>query len=197
MKKIFTILMVLVMVFAIGGCGGSDNSAKAPAAPAKKAEAAESIVGKKTLIAYFSLSGNTEIAAKDAQKIIGKADLFKIETVQTYPASHDFARKELENNVLPALKVAKTPNLKEYEVVFIGYPIWWHEAPMAVYSWLKENDLSGKTVLLFCTSGGNQIDETLPRLHKTLPNSKIIDGPTINRPVGMDEWLGQLGYGKK
>lgn len=68
---------------------------------------------------------------------------------------------------------------------------------MAVYSWLKENDLSGKTVLLFCTSGGNQIDQTLPRLHKALPNSKIIDGPTINRPIGMEEWLEQLGYGKE
>lgn len=197
MKKILTVLMMLMMVIAVCGCGSSAKTAGTPTAPGKKAEAAESIVGKKTLIAYFSLSGNTETAAKDAQKIIGKADLFKIETIKTYPASHDYAKKELENNELPALKVTKTPNLKDYEVVFIGYPIWWHEAPMAVFSWLKENDLSGKTVLLFCTSGGNQIDQTLPRLHKALPNSKIIDGPTINRPVGMDEWLEQLGYVKK
>ena len=200
--RLLLLICSLVMCFALSACGSSSapsGQAAASGVSAKTSDAAPaaSLPGKKTLIAYFSYSGTTQRAAQDAAKITG-GDLFRIETVTPYPGAYrectEVAKAELKQNRRPALKTPQVPGLKDYEVVFIGYPIWWHEAPMAVYSFIEQNDLSGKTVVLFCTSGGNSIDQTLPRLHKALPNATIIDGITVNRPTGIDEWLGKLGY---
>lgn len=202
MKKLITVLMLVIVAILAAACGGQTPSSAAQPAPAKTAAtaAAESLQGQKTLIAYFSYSGTTERAAQDAQKLVG-GDLFKIATVNPYPSAYrectEVAKAEMQNDARPALQ-GQLPNTQDYDVIFIGYPIWWHQAPMAVFSFIEQSNLNGKTVVLFCTSGGSDISETLPKLHDALSkqNAKVIDGITVNRPEGIDEWLVRLGYKK-
>lgn len=199
MKKLITVLMLIFVSLFAAACGGQAPSGAAQPAPAPKA-AVESLQGQKALIAYFSYSGTTERAAQDVQKITG-GDLFKITTVNAYPSAYrectEVAKAELQNDARPELQ-GKLPDAQNYDVIFIGYPIWWHQAPMAVFSFIEGSDLNGKTVVLFCTSGGSDISETLPKLHDALSkkNARVIDGITVNRPEGVDEWLPRLGYKK-
>ena len=202
MKKLITILTLVIAAMLAAACGGQSQSSAAQPQAAKQTAtaAADSLVGKKTLIAYFTYSGTTERAAQDAQKIIG-GDLFKIATVNPYPSAYrdctEVAKAEMENDARPALQ-GTLPDTQQYDVIYIGYPIWWHQAPMAVFSFIEKSNLQGKAVVLFCTSGGSPIEETLPKLHEALAKSqaKVIDGITVNRPEGVDEWLAKLGYKK-
>lgn len=202
MKKLITVLILVLVALIVTACGGQTPSNAAQHAPAKTAPtaASEGLQGKKTLIAYFTYSGTTERAAQDAQKIIG-GDLFKIATVNPYPSAYrectEVAKAEMQNDARPALQ-GTLPDTQNYDVIYIGYPIWWHQAPMAVFSFIEKSNLSGKTVVLFCTSGGSDISETLPKLHDALnkKQAKVIDGITVNRPQGVDEWLAKLGYKK-
>lgn len=115
----------------------------------------------KTLVAYFSASGNTKAVAETAAKALG-ADLFEIAPQQPYTvADLDYKDETSRSSVemrdpasRPAMK-AKVENMGQYDTVLIGYPIWWGEAPHIVYTFVENNDLSGKKVLPFCTSGSS------------------------------------------
>ena len=137
---------------------------------------------KSILIAYFSQTGNTEMMAEEIQSQIG-GDLFKIETAEDYPSSYteltQVAQAEIENGERPELKQT-VENIENYDVIFIGYPIWWHTTPAAVNSFLESYDLSGKTVVPFCTSGGSDIEETMEAVRNSCPNSNILEGMTIS-----------------
>lgn len=103
-------------------------------------------------------------------RLIGKetgGDLFRIQTREKYPASYDKVidqnHKELDEDYLPKLK-NKVKNMKQYDVVFIGYPIWWGQAPKIMYTFIENSDLSGKTIIPFCTSGGSGIGTSATNL---------------------------------
>ena len=135
---------------------------------------------KKILIAYFSYSGNTEIAAKEIQNQVG-GDLFEINRKEEYSSSNlsDEAQDEIENNQRPELAEQVT-NMEEYDVVFVGYPVWWHRAPAVINSFLESYDLSGKTVIPFCTSASSDIDETLESFNSSCNSNNILEGITIS-----------------
>ena len=125
----------------------------------------------KTLIAYFSRKGenyvngsmvnlsvgNTEVAAKMAQKVIG-GDLFEIKTVKIYPTDYtettNVAQVEKSQNARPKLTV-HVKNMDEYDTIILGYPNWWGTMPMAVFTFLEEYDFTGKTILPYCTNEGS------------------------------------------
>ena len=231
MKRILLFLtaVFLLAVFA-GGCGGGEKKAeKTNAKPAKQAETvtkkaevapAPSAGGKKILVAYFSRTGeeygvgviakgNTAVVADAIAEITG-ADKFEIKTVKPYPHAYrettDIAKKELQDNVRPEI-VGKPENLKDYDTVFLGYPIWWSDLPMAVYTFLENNDFNGKTIIPFCTSAGS---------YMTGKESRIADhakGATVlNKGLGLpgrmsqddpkavksevEKWLKEIGYAK-
>ena len=134
---------------------------------------------KKILIAYFSRAGenynvgtvskgSTEVIAEMIAKETG-GDLFKIEPVNSYPVNYDetvrIARDEKRNNSRPKIK-NKVKNLKDYDVVFVGYPIWHGDLPMAVYTFFDENNLSGKKIILFSTNEGSGLADTVNTIEK-------------------------------
>ncbi len=147
------------------------------------------------LIAYFSKTGTTETAAKQIQKETG-GDLFRIEVLNPYPdeyrATTEQARKELEENFYPLLK-GKIENLDEYNTIFLGYPIWWGTMPMAVFSFLNENNLSNKKVIPFATHQGSGLGRSVEDLIKAIPYGKIekngiaIRGRTSQKNI--NEWI--------
>ena len=107
----------------------------------------------KTLVVYYSLTGNTEQIAQHIHDLIG-GDLFELKTVQIYPENHQElisqAKKELGEGYLPELQESLM-NLSEYDVIYVGSPIWWGTDAPAVRTFLSQNDLFGKTVVPFVT----------------------------------------------
>ncbi len=154
----------------------------------------------KTLVSYFSAGGNTAKVAKIiAEKT--KGDLFEIRPAVPYTAAdlnwHDKqSRSSLEMNdkgCRPA--VAAFIDVKEYDRVFVGFPIWWYEAPRVIQTFLEGSDLSGKTVILFATSGGSDLGETASILKKSCPDARILSGrrfsPSV-KPEEVSAWLETL-----
>jgi flavodoxin len=128
---------------------------------------------EKCLIAYYSREGNnyvsgsivnlpignTEVIAKMIQEMT-EGDLFRIDTVNSYPEDYtettEVAKKELDDNARPELS-NNVKNMDSYNVIFLGYPIWWRTMPMALFTFLEEYDFSGKTIIPFCTHEGSGI----------------------------------------
>lgn len=170
--------MMAVLALGITACGGAaEQSAPAPAAKTQTAAPAAD-GSKKILVAYFSHTGNTEKVAQLIQSKTG-ADIFKIETAAPYPSVYrettELAKQEKADNARPALK-NKVENMAQYDVVFVGFPIWWHTAPMAVATFADGYDFSGKTVITFCTSGGSPISESTPDINKWFKGANVIEG---------------------
>lgn len=195
MKKIIMVLMMSLCVLGLVACGGGSSKADNAVAP-KKVEAAESLKGKKALVVYFSYGGQTAKVAKAVQEA-AKADIFEVKTVTPYPQGyHDcvnYAKDEKARNFHPEIQ-GNVPNIKDYDVVYMGFPIWWYDAPMAMYTFIDKHDLSGKTVVSFCTSGGSPISESTSGLRKALPNSKFVEGLRFypNDTAAVNKWVESL-----
>ena len=128
--------------------------------------------GANILVAYFSRAdenysvgtievGNTQILAEYIVDEVG-ADSFHIETVTPYPAGYDeccdVAKQELNDKARP--EITGSVDMEQYDIVFLGYPIWWGDMPMAVYTFMESYDWSGKVVIPFCTHEGSGLSGT-------------------------------------
>jgi len=136
------------------------------------------------LIAYFSHTGNTKAVAEYIQSSVG-GDLAEIKTADPYTDDRDAlleqGREELANNIRPPL-ASKVENIEKYDIIFIGFPIWFSTTPMAILTFLETHDLSGKTIVPFSTRGGGDIGQSVERVKEASPNSVVVDGfHDINR----------------
>lgn len=162
--------------------------------------AASGAAAKKTLIVYFSRTGNTRTMAEQIRARTG-GDIFEIVTTNPYPSDYNEctkqAARELEQNFRPKLRAAKIANLQDYDTVLIGYPVWWGRIPPALMTFLDENDLSGKTIAPFCTHGGSGMSgtEDIRRLASgaTILEGLAISGRDANPLELVANWLGKLG----
>lgn len=154
------------------------------------------------------VSGSTQYIAQIIQQQTG-GELFRIETVNTYPLQHEplirYAEKEQQDNARPVLK-AKIENLADYDTVFIGYPIWWYKMPMVLYSFLEQHDLSGKTVIPFTTHGGSRFSDSISEIKRLQPNARLItQGLAISRDdiadddtiTDVTDWINELPAAKQ
>ena len=149
-----------------------------------------------------TLAGNTGLVASMIVETAG-ADLFSLHTVEQYPdtysATVDQGQQERTDGVRPEL-TALPENLADYDVIFLGYPSWWSDMPMAVYSFLDAVDLSGKTITPFVTSGGSGLAGTVGTIEELEPGSVVQSGLAIrdSDAAGAQEqvnaWLTELGY---
>ena len=143
--------------------------------------AEEKIKMAKSLIAYFSHSGNSEVISNIIKEKVG-GDLFKIETVEIYPSNYNavvnVARKELDANSRPEL-ASKVENIDSYDVVYIGFPNWGGTIPMGVFSFFETYDFSGKTIIPFCTHEGSGMGRSERDIKKLCPKSIVLNGLPI------------------
>ncbi len=133
--------------------------------------------------------GNTHIIAEMIAEET-RADLFEIKTVNPYPDTYDectdVAKQEQNDNARP--EITDPPeNLDGYDTVFIGYPIWWGDLPMAVYTFLESYDFSGKTVIPFCTHEGSGLAGTEGRIEETCSGATVLDGLAIRGTTAQNE----------
>lgn len=204
MKKVMAIFFAVFMMLSLVACQNHTTDTNTPS----KTKSAQGVIKKeksRILIAYFTVPetdgvdavsgasrvvtddgvvGNTEFIATEIQKDLG-GDLFKIETVQKYPGTHDdlldFAYKEKADDARPKLS-KQIENLNGYDYIFVGYPNWNADLPMPLYTFFEENDFSGKTIIPFVTHGGSGFSDTIRTIEQLEPDATIVeDGLSISR----------------
>lgn len=148
-----------------------------------------------------TLTGNTGVVADMIAQATG-ADLFSIRTVEQYPDTYDATidqgQQEQSDGARPEL-ATHLENLDSYDTIFLGFPNWWGDMPMAVYTFLDEVDLSGKTVIPFVTSGGSGFSNTISTIQQMEPQATVQEGLSISGSSAtgaqqqVESWLSELG----
>lgn len=176
----------------------------------------QSMDTKKTLVVFFSRTGenyavghiqkgNTHIIAEMiADETNGT--LFQIEPVNPYPEDYrsctEVAKKEKDSNARPAVKADVA--VEDYDIIFIGYPNWWGDMPMPVYTFIEKHDWQGKTVIPFCTHEGSGLSDTESKLKSACKGSTVLKGLAVRGATAQNKqeqarqsvknWLGKLEY---
>lgn len=155
------------------------------------------------LVAYFSASGVTAKLAEQLSEAIG-ADLHEIRAKEQYSQAdldwrNDKSRSsiEMKNKTFRPEIVDDKINISEYDTVFVGFPIWWYVAPTIINTFLESHDFSGKTVVVFATSGSSDFGNTINELKISLPDStKLIEGKVLNGKYTnkeLSDWAESIG----
>lgn len=153
------------------------------------------------LVAYFSASGTTAKAARVLAKA-ADADLYEIKPAIPYTrADLNWMDKGSRSSVemsdkhsRPALADTDAP-IAGHDVIFLGFPIWWYVAPTIVNTFLESYDFTGKTIILFATSGGSGLGKSAVSLRASVPGARIVDGRLLNGRLNADElktWVSGL-----
>ena len=182
--------------------------------------------GKKSLVVYFSVPetddpnkkmtteeensaiivdgkvlGNTEYAAKLIKDFV-QADIYRIEPKNPYTTNHSdlvsLAKEEQEKDVRPEIKT-KISNFDDYDIIYVGYPIWWSDMPQILYTFFELYDFTGKTVIPFSTHGGSGLAGTVSTIKNKLTGANVIQNAfTISRnnmeqaPTEIESWLKEI-----
>ncbi len=221
MKKRLFMLLALTMAASLAACGAgasgepqesqpgnSSSSASQPLTPAEPDTMPDSSQepskgnANSTLVAYFSATGNTEEIAQHLQTILG-ASLYEIIPAKPYSdddldynASDCRANQEQNDpSVRPAID-GSVENMDSYDVILLGYPIWWGEAPRIISTFLESYDFTGKTIVPFCTSGSSGIGGSAEHLTVLAADATWLEGARFNPGATQDEvaaWVEGLG----
>lgn len=227
MKKLFSVLIAMTMVFSLAACSGGNSSSsgdasselsvsssepsstyseifassEVPESDAPSSQPDESTEEGETLVAYFSWSGNTQQMAEIIAQETG-ADLFEIATVTLYTDDYntllDVAQQEQGEDARPELN-AQVENWDSYDTIFVGYPNWWSDAPMAVYTFLESYDFTRKTLIPFNTSASGGFGRSLTGIEESAAGATILEGLDLTEGELGDAqnrvttWLDSLG----
>ena len=208
MKKLAAFILSSTLVLSLTACssdqqeqtgnGGADtsNTSDTAAQPAldgniliayfsvPETDGTDTVAGASRVVVDGEVLGSNQYIAQIIQQEAG-GDLFRIETVQEYPGTHDelldFAYNELSENARPELS-SQIENLDDYDVIFLGYPNWNADLPMPLYTFLEEYDFSGKTIIPFTAHGGSGFSGTIQTIQELQPEATVIeDGLEISR----------------
>lgn len=197
MKKLLSVLCVMMFVFVLVGCGqaqtktnqGDDSQTSSQSQEQPSSQVIEN--DQNILIAYYSYSGNTEEAAKQIQTLTN-GDLVEITRTEDYGDDfYDVAESEIDNGDQPEITVS-LDSLDAYDVVFIGYPIWWEKAPAMINTFVHQYDFSGKTVVPFCTSSSDGIEASLDVFDDIQDVAEVKEGLRIEDYADIPDWLNRV-----
>lgn len=187
MKHLGIILLAMLTVFAASACSQSNKN--------------NTMEKKKVLVVYFSATGNTKQTAQKLSSIMD-ADLCEIIPIQPYTSADlNWNDKQSRSSVEMANPQAR-PDIKpidfdinDYDYIFLGYPIWWDLAPRVVNTFIESNDLTGKTIIPFATSGGSSIEESVAALQRLYQEINWQSGKLLNHLSENDikTWCNKLG----
>lgn len=231
MTKALCILLAIAMTISLASCGTSGTqSGSSPAMESSRSEPSETTgqtgeegQGSNILVAYFSWADNAILAENvdavtspsvippgNVQQLAGwvqeetGGDLFAIRVIDPYPSDWDDclarANQERGDNARPEL-MENVKNLNQYDTVFLGYPNWWYGVPMALLTFLEQNDLSGKQVYLFCSHGTGGLARSVEIITEAAPDAAISDNifdcyeeETSSSQKVIQNWVAGLGY---
>ena len=222
MKRIFSFLLAVCLVMALTACGSrtapsgeatpsepetsqSQTPSSAPEtvldatpSPSESEQTEESV---KTLVVYFSATGNTKAVAEKIAELTG-ADIYEIVPAEPYTAddlnynvSDCRANREMNDaSARPAIGSGSI-DVSGYDTVMIGYPIWWGTMPRIINTFLDTYDLSGKVILPFCTSGGSGVSQSVSDIRSAEPDADVRTGLRAGnaQDSGIESWLNENG----
>lgn len=219
MKKLTTLLLSVVLVLSLAACGSANKPASSTtqpetSAPTEQPESSSTAPAEsepetqpetgKTLVIYYSASGNTARVAKDIAEAAG-ADLFEIVPTEVYtsedlnwtnPDSRVSREHDDESLRDVPLTTTEVPDWDSYDTVFIGYPIWWGIAAWPVDTFVKNNDFTGKTVIPFATSSSSGMGQSSSLLADMAGTGEWQEGQRFSSGVSSDDvqsWVNGLG----
>jgi len=219
MKKLTALLLSVVLVLSLAACGSANKPASSTtqpetSAPTEQPESSSTAPAEsepetqpktgKTLVVYYSASGNTERVAKDIAEAAG-ADLFEIVPTEVYtsedlnwtnPDSRVSREHDDESLRDVPLTTTEVPDWDSYDTVFIGYPIWWGIAAWPVDTFVKNNDFTGKTVISFATSSSSGMGQSGSLLADMAGTGEWQEGQRFSSGVSSDDvqsWVNGLG----
>ena len=211
-KKVLVLIIVLVVLVLIGGGiylftrDSEENNEKSPVNNNNNNVNNENNNNNETdelstLVVYFSNSGNTEILANFIHNYVG-GDIVALEPTVAYPEDYndllDVAQEEQQSDARPEFNDLNI-DIEDYDTIFIGYPNWWGDMPMIIYTFFDTYDLSGKTIAPFNTSGGSGLSRTVGTIRELEPDATVTDGFTVlsdnvdNAMSDVEEWIDSLG----
>lgn len=231
MKRFTSAVLAGALALTLFACGADQpgptaapSTAPSSAPSASQGESGGQTSGGKVLIVYFTADENREVDAVTSASLTtvdgvekGRVravadmiqagtggELFSIQTETGYPSDGgaliDYAAREQEQNARPAL-TTHIENLADYDTIFVGYPNWWYDMPMALYSFFDEYDLSGKTVIPFNVHNGSRFSSTIQTIQELEPGADVVAGGfTVSErnvaeaAADVDEWLHGLGF---
>ncbi|EKN3722987.1 MULTISPECIES: flavodoxin [Yersinia] len=211
-KKVFSGFLAMIVMGLLGhpAFASEDSSAQSRtliiyfSQPEEmKPDAVDGFSGASVLQKNTPKTGSTQFVAQLIQEQT-HGDLFRIETTTPYPRQHDallrVAEKEQQTKARPSLKTP-LPDLSDYDIIYVGYPIWWYTMPMVIYGLFEQNDFAGKTVIPFTTHGGSRLADSLREIARMQPQAKLvtralsisrndISGPEV--PAQVEQWVKQV-----
>ncbi len=200
MKYIKKIIICLMMLCLMTACASPSDS------PSTSQTSQNSYIqdGDNILITYFASGENSVVDVASSASVtqsqgepVGivhalanmiqdntNGELFSITTSVQYPQSSDdvidYAQEEQDQDVRPEL-TSHIDNLEDYDVIFVGYPIWWYDLPQVMYSFFDEYDFSGKTIIPFCSHAGSQFSSTIETIQELEPDAQVVEeGLTVS-----------------
>ena len=218
MKKAIAILLSLTMILGLAACGNSASQTEQPSTEDTSVESKadtnsaenstdmentdnQDVQDHKVLVAYFSATGTTKGVAEHIANGLN-ADIYEIVPEDPYTDADlnyndNNSRTTIEMNdpnARPAIS-GSVENMEQYDIIFVGYPIWWGEAPRIVSTFMESYDFSGKTIVPFCTSGGSGIGSSASNLERLTSGATWLDGRRLNGSDSQDtvmEWVNGL-----
>ena len=206
MKKRILFLFACLLLMSLTACGGETATPEATPTEEESAtsEAAETTSSDEadSVVVYFSATGNTEAVARLLAETQG-ADLQEIVPAEPYTEddlnyNDDLSRANSEQNDAnsrPAI-AGSMENVEQYDIVYVGFPIWWGNMPKILYTFFDTYDLTGKTIVPFCTSGSSGIEEAVRVIADMEPDATITEGlrtDTSQMATDVPAWLESIG----
>lgn len=219
MKKFFAMILSCALLVTLAACDSTNptssegssqpQTSEQPSQPSEGSSTASSTQestpepesGANALVVYFSWSGNTETIAGEIASQTG-ADTFMLEPTTAYSTDYntvlDEAQAEQRADARPEIS-GSIENFDSYDVIYLGFPNWWGDMPMILYSFLDGYDLSGKTIAPFVSSGGSGFSNTISAIQSAEPGAMITDGLSLSSEASKDpgdavtEWLADIG----
>lgn len=213
MQKMTAVLLAFVLAFSLASCTGGEptdrasvranasTSAESVSAATESKETENDAGEQKVLVAYFSATGTTKGVAQQIADGLS-CDLYEITPQDPYTdadlnysdTSSRTTSEMNDENARPAISGAVS-NMAQYDVVFLGFPIWWYVAPTIVNTFLESYDFSGKTIVPFATSGGSGMGKTNEKLAPSCPGAKLLSGKVFRGAVSkadLQAWADSL-----
>lgn len=205
MKKLSAVILSIVLIFSFTAC--SQNNEKSPSSEVVGSDNTSAFVQEKSeneskiLVAYFSATNTTKTVASYIADSLN-CDIYEIMPEVPYISddleyNNSNSRTSIEmndKNARPAVS-GSVDNMHQYDIVFIGYPIWWGDAPRIINTFLESYDFSGKTIVPFCTSGSSDISQSESNLKAVYSDAKWLDGKRFSSSTSqseIEEWLNGL-----
>lgn len=207
MRKWIVLLVGILLTVGLFGCGNlsekksttnTNEKNKTVETSTEKATDTEQSGAKKSVVVYFSRTNHTEKVATYIAEITG-ADRYEIEAKDPYTDedidynnSSSRANREQKDDMARPEIGSKDIDLSAYDTIYLGYPIWWGEAPKIMYTFVEKYDLSGKTIAPFCTSASSGVGSSATNLAKSAPQAKWLSGKRFSASASKSEaetWL--------